>query len=91
MRRGPSPTYHWRIAKALDCLKDAAAYGAHREGAATVIHDAPGAADRGKRRRRFSPTNRKTFANVARDAAEANAGPSATRKRVSVTHEDKES
>ena len=41
-----SPTYHWRIAEAFDCLEDPTAYGSHCEGPTAVIHDAPGATNR---------------------------------------------
>lgn len=91
IKQDQSPTHHWRIAKALDCLKDAATYGAHGEGATAVIHNAPGATNRGKRWLQFSFTNHKTFANIVRDAAEPNAGPSATNKQLSMKSKDKES
>lgn len=61
-----SPTYHRRIAKTFDCLKDPTTYGSHRKGPTTVVHNAPGAKN-GKERKKekrwayFSFINHKTL------------------------------
>ena len=49
-----SPTYHWRIAEAFDCLKDPTTYGSHCKGPTAVVHDAPGATNRKEKRHKMS-------------------------------------
>ena len=60
-----SPTYHRRIAKTFDCLKDPTTYGSHRKGPTTVVHNAPGAKNRKEREKKrwayFSFINHKTL------------------------------
>lgn len=82
-----SPTYHWRIAKTFDCLKDATTYGTHRKGPSAVIHNSPGAKNRRKKRWLcFSRVNRKTLVNPVSAAPDDNAESSAANKHSAPKH-----
>lgn len=87
LKQDHSPTYHWRIAKTFDCLKDATTYGTHCKGPSTVIHNSPGAKNgRKKRWPCFSCMNHKTLVSPVSGATDDNAESSATNKHSAPKH-----